>query len=154
MHNIREMIRWGFLPAFALVALLCSERVIQAKVLKWLLLSLWFAFSGLSDCALFLARCNSITTNNYFKCMWIAPFSLMCCVFFVMFRACFHTCNGWPNELNITSVAFFFSFKCSVMGIVWSSMNYGHLFPRLKFCFRFAFVLHVITTLNLELVNL
>lgn len=156
MHNIREMIR---LPlcffAFALVALLCFERVIQAKVLKWLLLSLRFAFSGPCDRALFSARCNSITitANNYFKCMWIDPFSLWFCVFCdvsFMFshlqrmtkRIKYHLSRVFFLSISIAAWWAFFEDRCTwIMGIC---------FP----CWGFAFVLYVITALNLELVNL
>lgn len=131
MHHIREMIRLFLFFCFVLLALVarfCFERVILAKVLKLLLLSLRLLFFPPA----YVCNCTFVLCWMQFYHRHTPTAAVNACKFkeigtgkkafffravFVMFRLCFHTCNGWPNELNITSVViiplfFSSSFEC------------------------------------------
>ena len=96
--------------------------------------------------------------HGHNRCMWIqkkrsargrkktffAVLSLRC------FRLCFHTCNGWPNELNITSVVviiirwfYLHSFGCSVIcHCLWICSNGIISLHFLSICYElFSFLL-------------
>lgn len=104
-----------------MIVVVSLVRFFRAVRLRFILCPMQFYHSHSHSQQLFQMHVNRSVFFNVlcFFCVWC-------------FVHVFHTCNGWPNELNITSFASFFSssFQCSVMSIVWSAqrMNYVHLF--------------------------